>query len=75
MANLIRYPVARLLTLGLVFHLIFIYSVFDCYFTSPVVSGMKSFGLPHAESKRLVLIVGECNDAFFSFKFRSHPSF
>lgn len=59
MVQLIRYPVTRLLILGLMFHLVFIYSVFDCYFTSPVVSGMKSFGLPRAESKRLVLIVGE----------------
>lgn len=50
--------VSWLLTIGLVFHLVFIGSVFDCYFTSPVVHGMQSFGLQNAESKRLVLIIG-----------------
>lgn len=53
-----RYSVAKLLTLGLVFHLVYIGSVFDCYFTSPVVQGMQPFNVGHAESKRLVLIVG-----------------
>jgi phosphatidylinositol glycan class N len=53
-----RYNVTELLVVGLVFHIIFIYSVFDCYFTSPVVHGMRSFNVGHAESKRLVLIVG-----------------
>uniref|UniRef100_A0A0W0FGJ7 GPI ethanolamine phosphate transferase 1 n=1 Tax=Moniliophthora roreri TaxID=221103 RepID=A0A0W0FGJ7_MONRR len=32
------YSVVKLLILGLVFHLVFIFSVFDCYFTSPVQS-------------------------------------
>ena len=53
-----RYNVGRLLILGLIFHLVYIGSVFDCYFTSPVVSGMQSYNVGHAESKRLVLIVG-----------------
>lgn len=52
------YNVSKLLLLGLVFHLVFIRSVFDCYFTSPVVKGMESFRLETAEAKRLVLIVG-----------------
>lgn len=50
--------VTWLLVVGLIFHLVFIGSVFDCYFTSPVVHGMQSFGLPDVESQRLVLIVG-----------------
>ncbi|KAJ7157155.1 Phosphatidylinositolglycan class N-domain-containing protein [Mycena filopes] len=54
-----NYNVASLLLIGLVFHLVYIGSVFDCYFTSPVVHGMKSYGLDSAESKRLVLIVGD----------------
>ncbi|KAG6841304.1 hypothetical protein C0991_012474 [Blastosporella zonata] len=54
-----HYNVAKLLVLGLVFHLIYIGTVFDCYFTSPVVNGMKSHSVGHAESKRLVLIVGD----------------
>ena len=53
-----RYNATWLLVLGLIFHLVFIGSVFDCYFKSPVVKGMQSFKLPSAESKRLVLIVG-----------------
>ena len=54
-----RYNVGRLLVLGLIFHLVYIGSVFDCYFTSPVVTGMQSYNLGHAESKRLVLIIGD----------------
>ncbi|KAF8919551.1 Phosphatidylinositolglycan class N-domain-containing protein [Mucidula mucida] len=50
---------ARLLIIGLLFHLVFILSVFDCYFTSPVVHGMNSFNVGSAEAKRLVLIVGD----------------
>ncbi|KAK0220043.1 Phosphatidylinositolglycan class N-domain-containing protein [Armillaria fumosa] len=53
------YNVAHLLIIGLLFHLIFIYSVFDCYFTSPVVHGMSSFNVGYKEAKRLVLIVGD----------------
>lgn len=48
----------RTLTLGLVFHLFYIYSVFDCYFTSPVVHGMDHFNTGNASASRLVLIVG-----------------
>jgi hypothetical protein len=54
------FSVLGVLVLGLVFHLVFINSVFDCYFTSPVVHGMQHFRAPAAEAKRLVLIVGAC---------------
>ncbi|KAJ7919305.1 Phosphatidylinositolglycan class N-domain-containing protein [Mycena leptocephala] len=54
-----KYSVGGLLLVGLIFHLVYIGSVFDCYFTSPVVHGMQSHGLGSAESKRLVLIVGD----------------
>ncbi|XP_006456924.1 hypothetical protein AGABI2DRAFT_122803 [Agaricus bisporus var. bisporus H97] len=54
-----RYSLTRLLFIGLFFHLVFIGSVFDCYFMSPVVHGMKSFNLKGGEAKRLVLIVGD----------------
>ena len=55
-----RYNVAQLLVVGLLFHLVYIGSVFDCYFTSPVVHGMRSYGSGDsaAAAKRLVLIVG-----------------
>ena len=56
-----NYNVAKLLLIGLVFHVIYIGSVFDCYFTSPVVHGMQRHGAQTDGStvaKRLVLIVG-----------------
>lgn len=53
-----RPSVFRLLLIGLVFHLVYIGTVFDCYFTSPVVHGMQSYGLESAPAKRLVFIVG-----------------
>ena len=49
---------ARLLALGIIFHLVYIGTVFDCYFTSPVVRGMRQHRLSQAQAKRLVLIVG-----------------
>jgi GPI ethanolamine phosphate transferase 1 len=52
------------LILGLVFHLVYILSVFDCYFTSPVVHGMRHFGGGEVEAKRLVLFVGEWSESF-----------
>ena len=54
----ISSSVWKLLLIGLVFHLIYIGTVFDCYFTSPVVNGMQQHSLASAEAKRLVLIVG-----------------
>lgn len=53
-----RLPVLKLVLLGLVFHLVYIGTVFDCYFTSPVVRGMQSYGLSKGQAKRLVLVVG-----------------
>ena len=54
-----RLPLLRLLLLGLVFHLVYIGTVFDCYFTSPVVHGMQHFKDGNAEAARLVLFVGQ----------------
>ncbi|KAI0061303.1 PigN-domain-containing protein [Artomyces pyxidatus] len=61
------YKVAHLLVVGIVFHLVYIGTVFDCYFTSPVVHGMRPHTLGHGESKRLVLIVGDGLRADFLF--------
>ena len=55
-------PIFRLLLIGLVFHLVYIGTVFDCYFTSPVVHGMRRFGRRGGEARRLVLIVGASRD-------------
>jgi phosphatidylinositol glycan class N len=51
--------VLKLLTLGLVFHAVFIASVFDCYFSSPIVHGMLPRRAGLGEAKRIVLIVGK----------------
>jgi phosphatidylinositol glycan class N len=58
--------VLKLLTLGLIFHVVFIASVFDCYFTSPVVHGMLPHRAGPGEAKRVVLIVGKYNFTFRS---------
>ncbi|KAH9033937.1 alkaline phosphatase-like protein [Lactarius hengduanensis] len=42
---------ARLLALGIVFHLVYIGTVFDCYFTSPVVHGMRQHRLSPTAGK------------------------
>ncbi|QMW47130.1 hypothetical protein G4B11_010609 [Aspergillus flavus] len=52
------------LTLAVVFHLMYAYSIFDIYFVSPIVSGMRSFGVEReasaeAPAKRLVLFVAD----------------
>ncbi len=63
------------LGVAVVFHLIYIYSIFDIYFVSPIVSGMRSFGVERdanieAPAQRLVLFVGDglrADKAFQSF--------
>lgn len=70
------------LGLAVVFHVIYIASIFDIYFVSPIVHGMRSFGVERdngAEipSKRLVLFVGDglrADKAFQSFPDPSPPN-
>lgn len=52
------------LAIALAFHVVYIFTIFDIYFVSPIVSGMREFQVerPHgveAPAKRLVLFVGE----------------
>lgn len=52
------------LAIAMAFHLIYIYSIFDIYFVSPIVSGMREFQVERPEgvaapAKRLVLFVGK----------------
>ncbi|KAF2002333.1 PigN-domain-containing protein [Amniculicola lignicola CBS 123094] len=69
MAQLGRY---RFLTIAVVFHLIYIYSIFSIYFVSPIVHGMREHHVENQEApaKRLVLFVGDglrADKAFQSF--------
>jgi len=50
----------RLIVFGFCVHLVFFYSIFEIYFTSPLVHGMTPQTSPiAAPAKRLVLIVGD----------------
>ncbi|KAI0387609.1 GPI ethanolamine phosphate transferase 1 [Hypomontagnella monticulosa] len=66
----------KFLAIAMVFHLIYIYSIFDIYFVSPIVSGMQLFRLERpagikAPADRLVLFVGDGLRADKAFQ--SHP--
>ncbi|KAK1980957.1 phosphatidylinositolglycan class N [Colletotrichum cereale] len=66
---------AGFLAVAVVFHLVYIYSIFDIYFVSPIVSGMKLIQIDRpdhvkAPADRLVLFVGDglrADKAFQSF--------
>lgn len=57
------FPRARFLAIAVVFHLAYIFSIFDIYFVSPIVSGMQLFPTRPPSSRppadRLVLFVGK----------------
>ncbi|KXT05012.1 hypothetical protein AC578_10339 [Pseudocercospora eumusae] len=64
------------LGIAVVFHLIYAYSIFDIYFVSPIVRGMRAYGVdaPKAPAKRLVLYVGDGLRADKAFQFFPDPS-
>jgi GPI ethanolamine phosphate transferase 1 len=70
------------LALALGFHLMYLYSIFDIYFVSPIVSGMRSYSVERdigteAPAKRLVLFVGDglrADKAFQAFPDPSPPA-
>ena len=58
-SRMLRLSAAMLLVVGLAFHCVYILSIFDIYFRSPLIHGMA----PHTPSTspladRLVLFVG-----------------
>ncbi|KAI1003973.1 GPI ethanolamine phosphate transferase 1 [Podosphaera aphanis] len=63
------------LAIALAFHLVYIYSIFDIYFVSPITSGLRTHGLQRpagveAPAQRLVLFVADglrADKAFQSF--------
>lgn len=64
-----RFPRFRFLALAVIFHLIYIFSIFDIYFVSPIVSGMRLFKVERpahskAPADRLVLFVGTLLSGF-----------
>ncbi|KAF2260733.1 PigN-domain-containing protein [Lojkania enalia] len=76
MAQLGRY---RFLSIAVIFHLIYIYSIFSIYFVSPIVHGMREHAveMQEAPAKRLVLFVGDglrADKAFQSFPDPSPPA-
>lgn len=50
----------QFLGVAVVFHLLYICSIFDTYFVSPVVNGMNAYRVetPEPPAKRVVLFVG-----------------
>ncbi|KAI1736584.1 GPI ethanolamine phosphate transferase 1 [Xylaria scruposa] len=72
MAGVSRF---KFVAIAVIFHLVYIYSIFDIYFVSPIVSGMQLFQLERPAGKkapadRLVLFVGDglrADKAFQSF--------
>ena len=62
LSSLIMARLGRIGFLGtaIIFHLVYIYSIFDIYFVSSIVHGMRAYKVdtPEPPARRLILYVG-----------------
>ncbi len=77
-----RFGRGGFLALAVLFHFVYLWSIFDIYFVSPIVHGMRAYHVERPEGKeapaqRLVLYVGDglrADKAFQSFPDPSPPN-